>query len=345
MTTKATIEPTKTAPLERLVPNPKSRLREQLHEVCRFKHLSPRTEESYWGWMRRFLIFHKQGAQWRPPKELGGPEVQRFLSHLATERKVAAATQNQALNALVFVYQEVLGQSFELGGEFERARRPKRLPVVLTREEVRRLLAAIPAEHQLAVRLLYGSGLRLMELLQLRVKDLDLKRRQLTVRAGKGDKDRVTMVPESLVELLQAHLVKRRQVHEADKAAGFGGVALPDGLARKYPGAAADWAWQWVFAMRSLSVDPASGQRRRHHVLADSVQRAVKEAVFRAGLPKPATPHTLRHSFAAHLLEGGTDIRTVQELLGHKDVTTTQIYTHVMQRPGLGVRSPLDAAG
>lgn len=342
MNTGATIAPSKTAPLERLVPNPKARLREQPHEVCRFKHLSPRTEESYWGWLRRFLIFHKQGEQWRHPKELGGPEVQRFLSHLATERKVAVSTQNQALNALVFVYQEVLGQSFELGGQFERARRPRRLPVVLTRDEVRRLLAALPAEHQLAVRLLYGSGLRLMELLQLRVKDLDLERRQITVRAGKGDKDRVTMVPESLVELLQAHLVRRRQVYEADQAAGFGGVALPDGLARKYPGATADWAWQWVFAMRSLSVDPASGQRRRHHVLPDSLQRAVKAAVFRAGLPKPATPHTLRHSFATHLLEGGTDIRTVQELLGHKDVTTTQIYTHVMQKRGLGVSSPLD---
>lgn len=342
MTTGTTIEPTKTAPSGRLVPNPKARLREQLHEVCRFKHRSPRTEESYWGWLRRFLVFHKQGEQWRHPRELGGPEVQRFLSHLATERKVSASTQNQALNALVFVYQEVLGQSFELGGAFERARRPKRLPVVLTREEVRLLLAAVPAEHQLAVRLLYGSGLRLLELLQLRVKDLDLERRQITVRAGKGDKDRVTMVPESLVELLRAHLVKRRQVYQADLEAGFGGVALPEGLARKYPEAAVDWAWQWVFAMRSLSVDPESGQRRRHHVLADSVQRAVKEAVFRADLHKPATPHTLRHSFATHLLEGGTDIRTVQELLGHKDVTTTQIYTHVMQRPGLGVRSPLD---
>lgn len=342
MTTATTIEPANTAPLERLVPNPKARLREQLHEVCRFKHMSPRTEESYWGWMRRFLIFHKQGEQWRHPKELGGPEVQRFLSHLATVRKVAASTQNQALNALVFVYQEVLGQSFELGGQFERARRPRRLPVVLTRAEVRRLLPAVAAEHQLAVRLLYGSGLRLMELLQLRVKDLDLERRQITVRAGKGDKDRVTMVPESLVELLQAHLVRRRQVHEADQAAGFGGVALPEGLARKYPGAAVDWAWQWVFAMRSLSLDPESGQRRRHHVLADTVQRAMKEAVFRAGITKPATPHTLRHSFATHLLEAGTDIRTIQDLLGHKDVSTTQIYTHVMQRPGLGVRSPLD---
>jgi len=345
MFTEVTIRPTKTAPRERLVPNPKARLREQLHEVCRFKHLSPRTEEAYWGWLRRFLVFHRQGGQWRHPKELGGPEVQRFLSHLATERQVAASTQNQALNALVFVYQEVLGQSFELEGAFERAQRPKRLPVVLTRAEVSRLLAAIPAEHQLAVRLLYGSGLRLMELLQLRVKDVDLERRQIMVRSGKGDKDRVTMVPESLVALLGAHLVRRRQEHEADTAAGFGGVALPEGLARKYPGAAAEWGWQWVFAMRSLSVDPASGQRRRHHLLADSVQRAVKEAVSRAGLAKPATPHTLRHSFATHLLEGGTDIRSVQDLLGHKDVSTTQIYTHVMQKPGLGVRSPLDLVG
>ncbi|NBR87868.1 MAG: integron integrase [Verrucomicrobia bacterium] len=342
MSHEATIKPANAAPFGRLVPNPKARLRDQIHEVCRFKHLSPRTEEAYWGWLRRFLLFHKQGEQWRHPRELGGPEVQRFLSHLATERQVAASTQNQALNALVFVYQEVLGQSFELGGEFERARRPRRLPVVLTRDEVRRLLAHIPAEHQLAVRLLYGSGLRLMELLQLRVKDLDLERRQISVRAGKGDKDRITMVPESLVEGLRAHLLQRRQVHAADLAAGFGDVALPQGLARKYPGAAEAWAWQWVFAMRSLSIDPASGQRRRHHVLADSLQRAVKEGARHAGLNKPATPHTLRHSFATHLLESGTDIRTVQDLLGHKDVSTTQIYTHVMQKPGLGVRSPLD---
>ncbi len=336
--------PAKTAPRERMVPNPKARLRDQLHEVCRFRHLSPRTEEAYWGWVRRFLQFHKMGEQWRHPRELGGPEVQAFLSHLAVERKVAAATQNQALNALVFCYEEVLGVELEQGMAFERAKRPQRLPVVLSQEEIKKLLAAVHPEFQLPVRLLYGSGLRLMELLRLRVKDVDVDRRQVTVRSGKGDKDRVTMLPESVVELLRAHLVRRRQVHAADTEAGHGMVWLPEALARKYPAAAGEWGWQWVFAMNSLSVDRQSKQMRRHHLLEDAVQRAVKAAGRQAGLAKPVTPHTLRHSFATHLLENGYDIRTVQELLGHADVTTTQIYTHVMQKPGLGVRSPLDTA-
>ncbi len=336
------IEPCKTAGRERLVPNPKARLREQFHEVCRFKHLSVRTEEAYWGWLRRFLIFHKQGGQWRHPRELGAAEVQAFLTHLAAARQVAASTQNQALNALVFAYQDVLGVPLEEGMAFERAKRPQRLPVVLSQGEVKRLLAALAPEFQLPVRLLYGTGMRLMELLRLRVKDLDLERRQIAVRSGKGDKDRVTMVPESLVELLRAHLVRRQQGHQADAACGQGRVWLPDALARKYPAAAGEWGWQWVFAMNALSLDPASGERRRHHLLEDTVQRAVKAAGKATGLTKPVTPHVLRHSFATHLLENGYDIRTLQELLGHADVSTTQIYTHVMQRPGLGVRSPLD---
>ncbi len=345
MTNDDNIIPGRTAVRERLVPNPKARLQEQLHEVCRFKHLSPRTEEAYWGWLRRFLIFHKRGAQWRHPKELGAAEVQAFLSHLASERKVAAATQNQALNALVFCYQEVVGVELEGEMVFERAKRPQRLPVVLSQEEVKRLLAALQPELQLPVRLLYGSGLRLMELLRLRIKDVDLERRQITVRSGKGDKDRVTMVPESLVELLRAHLVGRRQVHAADGQAGHGKVWLPEALGRKYPAAAGEWGWQWVFAMNSLSLDRQSQELRRHHLLEDAVQRGVRSAAQRAGLIKPVTPHTLRHSFATHLLENGYDIRTVQVLLGHKDVSTTQIYTHVMQKPGLGVRSPLDSPG
>jgi len=332
----------------RLIPNPKGRLREQFREVCRFKHLSERTEEAYWGWVRRYLIFHKRNGAWRHPQELGAAEVQAFLTDLATGRSsaaktgVAAATQNQALNGLVFLYREVLG--VELEGEmfFERAQRPRRLPVVLSQAEVRRLLAAVPAEFQLPVRLLYGSGMRLMELLRLRVKDVDLERGQIVVRGGKGDQDRVTVLPESLAELLRAHLVERKAVHVADTAAGSGEVWLPEGLARKYPQAGHEWGWQWVFAMKRIAPDPVSGINRRHHLLEDSVQRAVKKAAEAAGLTKRVSPHVLRHCFATHLLENGYDIRTVQELLGHKDVATTMIYTHVMVKPGLGVRSPLD---
>jgi integron integrase len=347
MNMPSNIEAGKTAgpgqPFERLVPNPKARLREQFHEVCRFKRMAERTEEAYWGWVRRLLVFSKVGGQWRHPRELGAAEVCRFLSHLATERQVSASTQNQALNGLVFFYRETLGLTLEGLGEAARARRVERLPVVLTREEVRRLLGAAPAEFQLPLRLLYGSGMRLMELLRLRVQDLDLERRQIAVHGGKGDKDRVTMVPETLVEGLRAHLVQRRQMHESDRAAGRGRVWLPEALGRKYPQAAAEWGWQWVFAMSRPAQDRATGEWRRHHLLEDSLQRAVKVAARAAGIVKRVSPHVLRHCFATHLLEGGTDIRTLQELLGHKDVTTTQIYTHVMQKPGIGVRSPLDA--
>jgi integron integrase len=275
--------------------------------------------------VRRFLIFHKQGAVWRHPKEMGAGEVQSFLTDLAANRQVAASTQNQALNALVFLYREVLRVSLEAGMEFERAKRPQRLPVVLTQEEVKRLLAAVAPSLQLPVRILYGSGLRLMELLRLRIKDVDVARRQITVRGGKGDKDRVTLLPESTVSLLEAHLVQRKHTHETDRAAGYGSVWIPEALARKYPGAVHDWRWQWVFVMSSRSRDPATGEVRRHHLMEDVVQRAVKIAAQVAGLTKPATPHVLRHSFATHLLENGYDIRTVQELLGHKDVTTTQM--------------------
>ena len=340
------IESAKTAsprwPRDRLIPNPKARLREQLREVCRFKRMSARTEESYWGWVRRFLIYSKRSGAWRHPRALGGADVQSYLTHLAAQRQVAASTQNQALNALVFLYREVLGLDLEADLEFERAKRPRRLPVVLSQPEVKQLLAAVAPEFQLPVRLLYGSGLRLIELLRLRGKDVDVARHQLMVRAGKGDKDRVTMVPASLIPLLQAHLVQRRQMHEADLAAGYGRTPLPDALARKYPRAVSEWGWQWVFAMNKLSPDPATGELRRHHLLADAVQRAVKTAARAAQLVKPVTPHVLRHCFATHLLENGYDLRTVQDLLGHKDVTTTQIYTHVMQKPGIGVRSPLD---
>ena len=290
------------------------------------------------GLIRRFIRFH--GG--RHPRELREAEVGAFLEDLAGPQQVSASTQNQALNALVFLYEHVLKERLGALGEFARAQRPERLPVVLSVEEVRLLLAALDGTQRLIAQLLYGSGLRLLEVLRLRVKDLDLGRLQITVRSGKGNKDRVTMLPVTVAEVLREHLEEVRRVHGAELAAGRGEVWMPEALARKYPRAAREWAWQWVFPARQLSVDPDSGARRRHHVHENAVQKAMKAAVAKAGLKKPATCHTLRHSFATHLLENGYDIRTVQELLGHKDVSTTQIYTHVMQKPGLGVRSPLD---
>jgi integron integrase len=340
-------------------PNPRLKLQEQVHEVMRFFHYSPRTEEVYWHWMRRFIVWARdhphltptlsppsEGAErekpWVHPRELGEAAVAEFLSSLALEGNVAAATQNQALNALLFLYAEVLHQPLGELGEVARVRRPARLPTVLGREAVARLLEAVEPDYQVAVRLLYGSGLRLIELLRLRVKDVDLERRQITVREGKGRKDRVTMLPETLRPQLQAHLARVRLTHEADRAAKVAGVRLPWALARKYPQADRQWEWFWVFPAWKLARDPEDGVVRRHHLLEDNVQRAVKAAAAKAGLSQRVTPHTLRHSFATHLLEGGTDIRTVQDLLGHQEVSTTQIYTHVMARPGIGVRSPLD---
>jgi integron integrase len=358
------------APLkgELLIPNPKLRLRDQLHEVMRFKHYAVRTEEAYWNWIRQYLQFHRvkeQGStgelpppkeregRWRHPKELGTAEVHAFLAHLAVERTVAVSTQNQALNALVFFYGQVLHQPLGQLEEYARPTRLPRLPVVLTQGEVKRLLAALPERYALLGRLLYGTGLRVMEALRLRVKDVDFAGGQIVVRDGKGFKDRVTMLPESLRKLLEEQMARARLWHEEDLAAGFGRVHLPYALARKYPGADRAWAWQYVFPAKKRSVDPGTPSPqpspqgegavvRRHHVQEENVQRAVKEAARRAGLTKLVTPHVLRHSFATHLLENGYDIRTVQDLLGHKDVATTQIYTHVMVKPGIGVRSPLD---
>ena len=323
---------------ERLVPNPKERLKEQFHEVCRFKHVSLRTEEAYWAWVVRLVKFFGSKIH---PRDLSGQHLGEFLTHLATVGKVAASTQNQALNALMFLYREVLHVE-QVVADFERVRRPARLPEVLTQEQVRNLLAAVAVEHQLPLRLLYGTGMRLMELLRLRIKDVDFERNQVIVHGGKGDKDRSTMLPERVKHELQNHLEQVRLTHTADLRLGLGAVWLPEGLARKYPKASREWGWQWVFPARGIAVDPADGMRRRHHLKEDTLQRAVKLAATRVRLVKIVTPHTLRHSFATHLLENGYDIRTVQDLLGHKSVTTTQIYTHVMQKPGLGVRSPLD---
>jgi len=302
--------------------------------------LSLRTEEAYVGWVRRFILANGK----RHPRELGRREVEAFLTHLAMHGHVAASTQNQALSALLFLYREVLQQELPWMENIRRAKKPERLLVVLSREEVAALLAEMDGVTWLMASLLYGAGLRLMECARLRVQDVDFVRREITVRQGKGGKDRRTMLPAMTVDALQNQLAEARRVHERDLAAGHGAVWLPHALARKYPNAAREWAWQYVFPASSRSTDPRSGIERRHHLDETVLQRAVKQAVRRARITKPATCHTLRHSFATHLIEGGYDIRTVQELLGHKDVSTTQIYTHVLNRGGSGVLSPLDRA-
>ena len=279
---------------------------------------------------------------WRHPRELGAAEVQAFLNDLALNQKVAVSTQNQALNGLVFLYREVLHMELGEIGKIERPRRPARLPVVLTRAEAHRLLAGMTGTHQLMASLLYGTGMRLMECVRLRVKDVDFAANHIMVRDGKGFKDRVTMLPDSLKAKLQTHLKRVKLLHEKDLAAGQGKVYLPFALGKKYPNAEREWAWQYVFPAAGLSKDPRSSQLRRHHVNEQGLQRAVKAAVRLAGINKSASCHSLRHSFATHLIEKKYDLRTVQELLGHKDVSTTQIYTHVTADPGIGVQSPLD---
>ncbi|MFT3847568.1 MAG: integron integrase [Propionivibrio sp.] len=314
------------------------KLLDRVRERIRYKHYSLRTEESYVQWIRRFVLFHAK----RHPSEMGVPEVEAFLTSLAVEGNVAASTQNQARSALLFLYKEVLGSELPWLDNVEQAKKPRRLPVVLTEEEVRSVLASLDGVAWLAAALLYGAGLRLMECMRLRVQDIDFKRREILVRDGKGFKDRVTMLPAKAAMRLQQHLVKVKAGHEADLAEGYGEVYLPYALDRKYPNAGKSWGWQYVFPATKRSVDPRSGKARRHHLDEKAVQRAVKQAVVRAGIVKPATPHTLRHSFATHLLQNGQDIRTVQELLGHEDVQTTMIYTHVLNRGGRGVTSPLD---
>jgi integron integrase len=329
-------------PMGKLVVNPKAKLRDQFHEAARYRHISDRTEESYWQWVVRYLRFHRDrmGA-WVHPKELGTRGVAPFLTYLATERNVAASTQNQALNALLFLYREVLRAEF-VAGEFVRVRRPARLPTVLTRAEVKLLLAAMEGTHRLMAQLLYGTGMRLLECLRLRVKDVDFGQGHIVVHDGKGTKDRVTVLPNSVRGELQAHLAKVRELHEQDLAEGFGRVWLPGSLAKKFPAAEREWTWQWVFPSAHRSRDREAKRVGRHHTAESGLQKALKQALNKSGITKPATCHSLRHSFATHLLESGTDIRSLQDLLGHKDVTTTQIYTHVMHKPGLGVRSPLD---
>ena len=339
-------------PLGRLLPNPKLKFLDQCREVMRFKQLSHRTEETYRQWIRRFILFHRKPAAvtdaplqkwiWRHPKDMGEVEVRAFLTDLAARLRVSAATQNQALNALLFLYREVLGVEMDWVDGFEQAKRSRRVPVVLSQMEARGLLQQLSGIQQLIGQVLYGTGLRLLECLRLRVKDVDFARNQIAVHGGKGDKDRTTMLPDKLKLELQRHLEVVRQTWREDVAAGHGKVWLPEALRRKYPKAEQEWGWQWVFPSAELSLDPETKVRRRHHVSDAAVQNAVKLAAKRAGLVKPVTPHALRHSFATHLLENGYDIRTVQDLLGHKDVSTTQIYTHVMNKPGIGVRSPLD---
>ncbi len=315
------------------------RLLDRVRAALRLRHYSPRTEEAYCSWIRRYVIHHGK----RHPEELGATEIQAFLEHLVTHRRVSASTQNQALAALLFLYVQVLDRPTTLSGELTRGRRPERIPVVLTPSEVAAVLERLEGAPRLMASLLYGAGLRLLECATLRVKDLDLERREIRVRDGKGRKDRVTPLPRRLLEPLTAHLAAVRKLHEAELAKGGGVVALPEGLARKYPNAAREWTWQWVFPATRPYVDRETGEVRRHHLHETVLQRAVREAAIGAGLSKRVSCHVLRHSFATHLLEGGYDIRTIQELLGHRDVATTMIYTHVLNRGAQGVRSPLDA--
>lgn len=314
------------------------KLLDQVIAKLRVKHYSLRTEKTYVDWIKRYIWHHGK----RHPKDLGAAEVEDFLSHLAVARNVSASTQNQAKSALLFLYKEVLGIDLPWLDNVTQAKAPKRLPVVLTRDEVSAVLNRLDGTMWLIVSLLYGSGLRVMECLRLRVKDVDLAKREILVREGKGFKDRVTMLPASLVEPLNQHLLKVHALHQGDLLAGHGEVFMPMALDRKYPSGGKTWAWQYVFPSVKLSVDPRSDKVRRHHADEKTVQRAVKKAVNLASITKLATPHTLRHSFATHLLEGGYDIRTVQELLGHSDVSTTMIYTHVLNKGGRGVSSPLD---
>ena len=321
---------------EEVIQRPK--LLAQVRTTIRLRGMSYRTEQSYCDWIKRYIFFHNK----RHPNEMGAPEIRDFLAHLVNDRNVAASTQNVALHALLFLYHEVLLLNLPPLGDLQPAKKTPRLPVVFTTTEVRAILAQMTGTKLLLASLLYGTGLRISELLRLRVKDVDFTQNQITVRAGKGNKDRVTMLPQTLKEPLQAHLIGVKQAHVADLQAGFGTVKLPFALERKYPTANKEWKWQYIFPAPKRSRDPRSGRMQRHHLEPSGLQKAVKEALRRTAIAKHGSCHTFRHSFATHLLESGYDIRTVQELLGHSDVNTTMIYTHVLNKGGKGVRSPLD---
>lgn len=317
---------------------PEPRLMDQVRAAIRTRHYSLRTEETYRHWIKRYILFHGK----RHPREMGEAEITAFLTDLAVEKHVSASTQNQALSAILFLYKQVLGLELDWMDGIVRAKRRHHVPVVLTRREVMQVLAGLQGTNRLLAWLLYGSGLRLTEALRLRVQDVDFAMGQITVRSGKGDKDRVTMLPAKLVPALTAHLERVRRLHAADLKRGLGSVFMPFALDRKYPRAGREWKWQYVFPSGNVSEDPLTGIRRRHHVHEGNLARALKDAARKAGVHKRVSAHVLRHSFATHLIENGYDIRTVQELLGHSDVKTTMIYTHVLNKGGRGVRSPLD---
>lgn len=314
------------------------KLLDQVRTAMALRHFSPRTQDAYVSWIIRFIRFHK----YKHPLQMNAPEVHSFLSFLAQEEHVAPSTQNQALNGILFLYKAVLHKDIDAIADLPRAHRPRRLPVVFTRDEARRIMTALAPGPRLMASLLYGSGLRLMECVTLRVKDIDILSRLITVRGGKGDKDRITMLPRTLIPTLELHLARVREIHVHDLAHGCGNTTLPHALARKFPSAAKEWRWQYAFPSSQRTPDDQTGIEYRHHVDPSYLQRAVKTAILRSGIPKNGSCHTFRHSFATHLLENGYDIRTVQELLGHHDVKTTMIYTHVLNKGGLAVHSPLD---
>ncbi|WP_169239617.1 integron integrase [Candidatus Roseilinea sp. NK_OTU-006] len=317
---------------------PPRKLLDQVSDAIRTKHYSYRTEQTYKDWIKRFILFHHK----RHPKDMGAPEIQAFITHLAVEKNVSASTQNQALSAILFLYRHVLQMEMDVPADIIRAEKSKTLPTVLTHAEALAVISQMSGVTQLMAKILYGSGLRLMECLRLRVKDIDFGNRQIIVRDGKGEDDRVTILPDSLIPHLQGQIQTVQRIHQTDLGDGFGEVYLPYALARKYPNASRELIWQYLFPASGLSKDPQTGKIMRHHLDPSLLQKAIRTAAQKAGIQKPVSPHTFRHSFATHLLQAGYDIRTVQELLGHKDVKTTMIYTHVLQRGGFAVKSPLD---
>ena len=319
-------------------PNKPRKLLDQVRDVMRLKHYAYRTEITYSGWIKRFIFFHDK----KHPKDMGEPEVEAFLTWLAVDQKVAKSTQNQAFNALIFLYRDVLERPLEGRINAVRSRKKERLPVVMSKEEIQRVLNGMSGPTQLMAKLLYGSGFRLMECIKLRVKDIDFEINEIRVRSGKGDKDRLVPLPESIKTALSIHLERVKLIHEKDLADGHGEVYLPQALSRKYPDAAKEWRWQYVFPSTKISRNPRTDLTRRHHMDPSSLDRAIKRAVKLAGITKRVTSHTFRHSFATHLLQTGTDIRTIQSLLGHNNVSTTMIYTHVLRQGAQGVKSPLD---